>query len=256
MTSRQHDIVSVTTARSSPSSDGEAPASLAPTRREDGAAGSGAHPDAEAVGLVTPTVVRLERALHRSLPIDVERSRIPDYRRHHAPAAQRHAKGAASQLSVGIQRSPRVRHRDRPTVRGGRSPGQTEVARPSRPPLSVDAPLRRAHGPSRRTLPRCPPAVWVRSVSAILAHTRRATGEERVCASPTERFARSSPISVIHSYYAQPVDGSVDLSGGPFDRGTLEQSGPRGRRVSRRARRPARPDAANAVVTGGSPGGA
>lgn len=77
MTSRQHGIVS--TARVSPSSDGETLAPLAPTRREDGTAGAGTHPQAEAVGLVTPTVVGLERALHRSLPIDVEHSRVPAF---------------------------------------------------------------------------------------------------------------------------------------------------------------------------------
>src|SRR3954471_9977349 len=51
-------------------SGGELVATLAPAAGEDGAAGTGAHPQPEAVGLGPAAVVRLERALaHEGLPL-------------------------------------------------------------------------------------------------------------------------------------------------------------------------------------------
>src|SRR5215203_4774908 len=51
-------------------SGGELGATLGPATGEDGAAGPGAHPQPEAVGLGPATVVRLERALaHEGLPL-------------------------------------------------------------------------------------------------------------------------------------------------------------------------------------------
>src|SRR5918911_1686146 len=51
-------------------SGGELVATLAPAAGEDGATGTGAHPQPEAVGLGPAAVVRLERALaHEGLPL-------------------------------------------------------------------------------------------------------------------------------------------------------------------------------------------
>src|ERR671928_1626286 len=51
-------------------SGGELLAALAPTGRQDGAAGAGTHTQPEAVGLGPAAVVRLERALaHEVLPL-------------------------------------------------------------------------------------------------------------------------------------------------------------------------------------------
>lgn len=70
---RQHDVMTCTR------SGGQAGATLAAAGRQDGAAGTGTHTQAETVGLGTTTVVRLEGALaHSGAPEKIGGGGVPD----------------------------------------------------------------------------------------------------------------------------------------------------------------------------------
>src|SRR3954465_7716904 len=103
-------------------SGGELVATLAPTAGEDGATGTGAHPQPEAVGLGPATVVRLERALaHEGLPL------------------------LTTSVRRGPGRAPHARERARSSARGERASRPAPVpeaglpcAGPGRHPVTGD----------------------------------------------------------------------------------------------------------------------
>jgi len=105
-------------------SGSEAVATLATAGRQDGAAGAGAHPQTEAVGLVPTTVVRLERALaqrdslhSRGLADKSDHRVVPCGHCRPAPLTNDPAdcRGHAAPVDAGY---------DLPTVRAGRQQGQ------------------------------------------------------------------------------------------------------------------------------------
>ena len=98
-------------------SGGEAVAALAPARGQDGAPGTGAHPQAEAVRLVTTPVVRLERTLAHEVSAH-GRGRLKGCR---PVAADR--RRAQPEVKQPIDAGPTCT-----TVRGARGEGQTRSA--------------------------------------------------------------------------------------------------------------------------------
>jgi hypothetical protein len=106
-------------------SDREAVATLAATRCQDGATGTGAHAQAETVGLVTATVVRLERTLAHGIAL---RCRGWNESR---------ARTGLGALSTTRRSSAGHRSRPAPPIHGTRGePGREAQAR--RPCLVVD----------------------------------------------------------------------------------------------------------------------
>ncbi len=140
-------------------SGSEAVATLATAGRQDGAAGAGAHPQTEAVGLVPTAVVRLERALAQRIhstrgawlksPI----TGWPCGSRHCGQPAPRtndpvDCRGHAAPVDAGF---------DLPTVRAGCQQGQFGE-RPWRAgPRSPDHRRSACSGPTRRCLGILPP---------------------------------------------------------------------------------------------------
>ncbi len=131
MTSRHHDI-EFDLGGTSAVSDGEALAPLAPSSSEDGAASTGPHPQPEPVRLVASPVVGLECALHRESPGSLRKIAGAGCSTTPSTRGAAHASSVTLRLSVSIRRSPRERHRDRSTVRAGRSLGQTGSLSPAR----------------------------------------------------------------------------------------------------------------------------
>ena len=133
-------------------SDGEALAALAAARGEDRPAGAGAHAQAEAVRLVTATVVRLVRTLaHEFLFRWCTGTSTP------VGSAVRLSAGTAHPRRSGVC-SVDMRHRstpgDRPTVRAALRQGQTTATSP-RPGLWM-TPCRERPGLVTFGLPRFP----------------------------------------------------------------------------------------------------
>ena len=208
-------------------SDGELAATLAAARGQDRAAGAGAHPQAEAVHLVTAAVVRLVRTLaHEEISETVRvcevwgRARGVGWHRPSAgailvappddPAGAGLLRGVGGAWTCGTGR-----HRfDRPTVRGAVPAGSNRAAcgQPLDPQVAALVSVRgsrdspRSTAPSSRHTPGSVAGPAPRNASDLGFSGFRAA----------EPPADSGPPDHPSGQHAQPVDKRVDRPhGGP-----------------------------------------